>query len=83
MLAAASFVLVRGLEFTRVTFARFLPDALGVLRAAAGSLPLAPDVLVLRSFVGFTVGFNALQLYWLGLLVQYTRQQGLGGKRPE
>jgi len=27
--------------------------------------------------------FNALQLYWLGLLVAYTVRNGVGGERPD
>ena len=77
--AALSFVLVRGLEFTRVTVCRFVPEASAALGAATLSLAHRRS---LQAMIGFTVGFNALQLYWLYLLVDYTRKSGLGGERP-
>ena len=81
-LAAISFVGVRGFDFTRVTLTRFIPEALSVL----GVTSLAPSAVTkgtLYAMIGFTLSFNALQLYWLSLLIAYTLKEGFGGKRPE
>jgi len=79
IVAAVSFVLVRGFDFTRVTTTDFIPEALAVIPTLE-----SPDAAAtLYAMVGFTVAFNLLQLYWLVLLVKYTQEQGVGGKRPE
>jgi hypothetical protein len=36
--------------------------------------------------LGHAIGvgtFNALQLYWLALLIKYTAENGVGGERPD
>jgi len=79
VLAALSFVVVRGFLFTRVTIGRFVPECTSVLRLAGLSVSYRAS---LQLMIFFTLSFNVLQLYWLFLLLQYTSKQGLGGERP-
>lgn len=77
VLAALSFVAFRGIGFTWVTCCRLLPDTLAVIHSA-GSLKLP-----LLFHLGAGIAFNALQLYWLFLLVMYTVRSGFGGSRSD
>jgi len=75
--AALTFVIVRGYLFTRVTL-NFVAEALGMLATTSLQVGRWPIQLM----IGFTIGFNLLQLAWLRLLIKYTLNQGLGGERP-
>ena len=78
--AAGAFVYVRGWSFTRVTVTKFLPDVVAYVSSTMPTLlPKGPLVAML----GLGVGFNALQLYWLWLLIAYMAKNGPGGERPE
>lgn len=81
VVAALLFVALRGVGFTFVTFARLLPDTLQVLR----TLPAAATAMTLplKLHVGFAMGFNALQLYWLSELIKFMVTNGPGGQRPD
>jgi len=65
LVAALAFIVMRGVEFTRITLTRLAPDVLAVLPtpAAAGSR------VAMRAAFGLALGFNALQLYWLWQIV--------------
>lgn len=71
-LAAAGFVGIRAIDFTRVTLCHFVPDALSVL---ADSATAAAFRLPIRFMVGSSVGFVALQWYWLSLFVRISRAE--------
>ena len=63
--AAVAFVLVRGIEFTRITATRLLPDMRAVLPTPAA----AASATALRIGLVGALCFNALQLFWLYQIV--------------
>ena len=77
--AAASFVAVRGVLFTAVSLRRFYPEVAPLLASPAAARLRGP----LWGHAVSVGAFNALQLYWLGLLVAYTVRNGVGGERPD
>lgn len=76
--AAASFVAVRGVAFTAVSALQFTPELVPLLSSPAADGLRGP---LIAHAVG-VLAFNALQLYWLALLVSYTVKNGVGGERP-
>ena len=76
--AVTSFVLVRAVDFTRVTLAKFVPDALAVLASPATA---AGFRLPIQFMLCSSVGFVALQLYWLSIMVRILRAQGRRQKK--
>jgi len=76
--AAVAFILVRAIDFTRVTLTRFVPDALAVLSSPATA---ATFVLPLRFMIVSSVCFAALQLYWFSMFVRISLAQRAREKR--
>jgi len=76
--AALAFILVRAIDFTRVTLSRFVPDALAMLRSPATA---AGFVLPLRFMLVSSVSFVGLQLYWFSLFVRISLAQQAREKR--
>ena len=60
-LAALSFIAMRGLEFSRVTLTKFVPDVIRVWPLAAAAAHR--NALALGAAIA--LGFNALQVFWL------------------
>ena len=69
---AVSFILVRAIDFTRVTLTRFVPDALTVLGSATTA---ASFRLPLQFMLVSSVSFVGLQLYWLSLYARISLAQ--------
>jgi len=76
--AAVVFILVRAIDFTRVTLSRFVPDALQVLRSPATA---ASFYLPLRFMLVSSVSFVGLQLYWFSLFVRISMAQQARDKK--
>jgi len=75
--AAIAFILVRAIDFTRVTLLNFVPDALTVLGTpAATGFRAALQFMVVSS-----VGFVVLQLYWFSLFVRISLAERKRQKR--
>ena len=82
--AAVMFVLVRAIDFTRVTLTRFVPDALSVLAATAtGASGAAVARWPIQFMLVSSVGFVALQLYWFSLFVRVSLAQNARQKRKD
>ena len=77
-IAAVAFILVRAIDFTRVTLTRFVPDAISVLASAATATRFR---LPIQFMVVSSVGFVALQLYWLSLYARISLAQSARERR--
>ena len=71
-IAAVCFILVRAIDFTRVTLSKFVPDALAMLRSPATA---ANFVLPLKFMIVSSVGFVWLQLYWFSMFARISLAQ--------
>ncbi|KAL1504218.1 hypothetical protein AB1Y20_010627 [Prymnesium parvum] len=71
-ITAVAFVLVRAIDFTRVTLSKFLPDAVQVLRAPSTA---ASYYLPLQFMIVSSACFAALQLYWFSMFVRISLTQ--------
>ena len=84
-IAAVCFILVRAIDFTRVTLSKFVPDALAMLRSPTTA---ANFVLPLKFMIVSSVGFVGLQLYWFSMfarisLAQRAREKKRAAKKKE
>jgi|UniRef100_A0A7S3BST3 hypothetical protein len=77
-IAAVTFVLVRAIDFTRVTMVKFVPDAVAMLRSPATA---AAFVLPLRFMLVSSVCFVCLQLYWFSMFVRISLAQSAREKK--
>lgn len=76
--AAVCFILVRAIDFSRVTLTRFVPDALAMLRNPDSAARFGPP---LKFMLVSSVSFVGLQLYWFSLFVRISLAQRAREKR--